>query len=280
MRFVRFGLRGSEKPGAIGADGVIRDLSEVMPALSGPNLDPDNLARLEKLTLADFPEVEPGVRLCAPISGIGKILGVGPNYPDAARLAGFKINPEPTLFAKASTAASGPTDNIEIPRMSARTDWGVELAVVIGRTAKYVSVETAMNYIAGFTIGNDITERNFQLQRSGQWMKGKSHDTFSPLGPWLVTRDEMAGYDDIILRLEVNGEEQQNGSTRDMVFKVPYLVSYISRFMRLEPGDVILTGTPGGVGLSYDPPRFLKAGDRMRLSATGLGEHNYVCVSA
>ncbi|MEF2070428.1 fumarylacetoacetate hydrolase family protein [Consotaella aegiceratis] len=280
MRLVRFGLRGSEKPGALDVDGRIRDISSIVPSLSGSAIDPDNLAGLAGQSLEDLPEAEPGVRLCAPVAKIGKIVGVGPNYHDAAQLAGFKINPEPTIFMKASSSVCGPNDDIEIPRMSARTDWGIELAVIIGRMAKYVPVERALDYVAGYTLGNDLTERNFQLQRSGQWVKGKSHDTFAPLGPWLVTKDEMPNLDDITLRLEVNGVEQQVGHTGEMVFNVPYLVSYISRFMRLEPGDVVFTGTPGGVGLSYDPPRFLKAGDRIHLSGTGLGEHEYVCVAA
>ncbi|WP_342586509.1 fumarylacetoacetate hydrolase family protein [Mangrovicella endophytica] len=218
--------------------------------------------------------------MCKPVERIGKIIGVGPNYRDAALLAGFKVNPEPTLFMKSPSAVSGPNDPIEIPRMATRVDWGVELAVVIGRVAKYVNVEQAMDYVAGFTLANDLTERNFQLQRGGQWFKGKSHDTFAPIGPYLVTPDELRNFDDITLWLDVNGQRQQSASTSGMIFKVPYLVSYISRFTRLEPGDVILTGSPGGVGLSYDPPRFLSVGDRVTLGADGLGQQDYVCISS
>ena len=280
MRLVRFGARGSERPGLIDGNDEVRDLSGHVRSLSGAALDPAALQALARLDVSALPLAPPGVRLCAPLSRIGKIIGIGPNFEEAADLAGFKINPEPTVFMKATSAISGPNDPIEIPRMSNRTDWGVELAVVIGRTAKYVRVEDAMEHVAGFTLTNDITERSFQLQRGGQWTKGKSHDTFAPLGPWLVTPDELADYGELTLWLEVNGVRQQQGSTAEMIFKVPYLVSYLSRFTRLEPGDVILTGTPGGVGLSYDPPRFLAVGDRMRLGATGLGVQDYVCVAS
>lgn len=278
MRFVRFGDRGAERPGCIDSDGRIRDLGDQLASLEGSALDPEELAGWARIDHSSLPLANDGVRLCKPVRRIGKIIGVGPNYGDSAALAGFKINPEPTLFQKAATAASGPNDPIEIPRMANRVDWGVELAVVIGRVAKYVRVEEALRHVAGFTLANDLTERSFQLQRGGQWTKGKSHDTFAPLGPWLVTPDEVA-HDNIDLWLDVNGERQQTGNTRQMIFKVPYLISYISRFMRLEPGDVILTGTPGGVGLSYDPPRFLRPGDRITLGGTGLGTQDYVCTS-
>ena len=280
MRLVRFGARGSERPGLIDREDEVRDLSQHVRSLSGASLDPDALRALALIDAASLPLAPAGARLCAPLSRIGKIIGVGPNFEASASLAGFKSSPEPTVFMKATSAISGPNDPIEIPRMSNRTDWGVELAVVIGRTAKYIRVEDAMQHVAGFTLANDVTERSLQLQRGGQWTKGKSHDTFAPLGPWLVTPDELQDYGDLTLWLEVNGVRQQQGSTADMIFKVPYLVSYLSRFTRLEPGDVILTGTPGGVGLSYDPPRFLAVGDRMRLGATGLGVQDYVCVSS
>ena len=277
MRLVRFGDRGAERPGVLDENGSLRDLSQVA-SQPGPWLfDPDMLAGVD---VPSLPTVEGQVRLCAPVPRTAKVIGVGPNYSESARLAGFKINPAPTLFMKAASAISGPADPIEIPRLSNRTDWGVELAVVIGRTAKYVTVEQAMDHVLGFTLANDVTERSFQLQRGGQWLKGKSHDTFAPLGPWLVTKDALPNYDDVTLWLEVNGVMQQNGSTAQMIFKVPYLVSYISRFMRLEAGDVIMTGTPGGVGLSFEPPRFLAVGDHIRLGGTGLGEQACVCVAA
>ena len=279
MRFVRFGERGREKTGLHRDDGRIGDLSEHLGALEGKTLSPERLASVADLDLDRLPLAPEGVRLCKPVQRIGKIVGVGPNYEDSANLAGFKLNPEPTLFLKAATASCGPTDPIEIPRMATRVDWGVELAVVIGRVAKYVTIENAMSHVAGFTLANDVTERSFQLQRSGQWSKGKSHDSFAPLGPWLVTPDELANYDRLDIWLDVNGERQQQANTAGMVFKVPYLISYISRFMRLEPGDVILTGSPAGVGLSYDPPRFLMAGDRVTVGGTGLGVQEMECVA-
>ena len=267
-------------PGLIDDDDRIRDLSEHLSSQTSEYLDPDRPRRGRPARSRVAPTGGPKACGCAsPCRRIGKIVGVGPNYHDAAGQAGFKVNPEPTLFLKAATAACGPNDRIELPKLATRVDWGVELAVVIGRTAKYVSVEEAMRHVAGFTLANDITERSFQLQRGGQWSKGKSHDTFAPLGPWLVTPDAIGDHDAIDLWLDVNGERQQSASTAGMIFKVPYLISYISRFMRLEPGDIILTGTPGGVGLSYDPPRFLKAGDRITFGGTGLGVQEMECVA-
>lgn len=280
MRLVRFGSRGSEKPGLLDADDAVRDLSGHIQDLSGTGLDPDRLAELRGLDPTTLPLIEKPVRLCAPVRPIGKIIGIGPNYHESARQGGFRISPEPTIFMKAPSAVNGPNDPIEIPRLSTRTDWGVELAVVMGRTAKYVDVEKAMDHVAGYTLANDVTERHFQLQRGGQWFKGKSHDTFAPLGPWLVTKDEGLDPDAIDLWLDVNGERQQSGNTGRMIFKIPYVVSYLSRFLRLEPGDVILTGTPAGVGLSRDPPRFLVPGDRVTLGGTGLGVQSAVCVAA
>ncbi|WAJ29816.1 fumarylacetoacetate hydrolase family protein [Antarcticirhabdus aurantiaca] len=280
MRFVRFGERGSERVGILDRNDGIRDLTGHLDGLSGASLDPANLQRVAALDLDALPLAPDGARLCRPVGHIGKIVGIGPNYHESAILAGFKVNPEPTVFMKAASAASGPNDPIEIPRMASRVDWGVELAVVIGRVAKYVTVEQAMDHVAGFTLANDVTERSFQLQRGGQWSKGKSHDTFAPLGPWLVTPDDLRNYDELDLWLDVNGERQQLGNTREMIFKVPYLVSYVSRFTRLEPGDVILTGTPPGVGLSFDPPRFLAPGDRVTLGADGLGQQDYVCIAS
>ena len=213
------------------------------------------------------------------MSRIGKIIGVGPNFEASAELAGFKVNPEPTVFMKATSAISRPNDPVEIPRMSNRTDWGVELAVVIGRTAKYVRVEAAMDHVAGFTLANDVTERSLQLQRGGQWTKGKSHDTFGPLGPWLVTPDEVGDVHKLSMYLDVNGERCQTGSTATMIFNVPKIVSYLSEIMTLEPGDIITTGTPPGVGLGMKPPKFLNVGDVVTLGIEKLGDQKQKVVA-
>ncbi|WP_188911153.1 fumarylacetoacetate hydrolase family protein [Aureimonas endophytica] len=279
MRLVRFGKRGAERPGLLDGADRIRDLSDHVADLAGAALSPAAIEALAALDPESLPLAPEGAELLTPIGGIGKVIGVGPNFHESAELAGFRINPEPTVFMKAPTSVSGPFDPIELPRLSTRTDWGVELGVVIGSTAKYVNVEQAMDHVVGFTLANDLTERSLQLQRGGQWFKGKSHDSFAPLGPWLVTKDELPGYGEINLWLEVNGQRQQDSSIAGMIFKVPYLVSYISRFTRLEPGDVILTGTPGGVGLSYDPPRFLANGDKVRLGGDGLGVQSHVCIA-
>ncbi|KAB0680282.1 fumarylacetoacetate hydrolase family protein [Aureimonas leprariae] len=279
MRLVRFGRRGAERPGMLDREDRIRDLSAYVPDWSGAALGPDALAEIAGLDPAALPPAPEGSPLASPIGRVEKVVGVGPNFQESAQLAGFRINPEPTVFMKAPTAVCGPNDPIELPRLSTRTDWGVELGVVIGSTAKYVTVEQAMEHVAGYTLCNDVTERNLQLQRGGQWFKGKSHDTFAPLGPWLVTKDEMPDWGETTLWLEVNGVRQQEDKAGRMIFKVPYLVSYISRFTRLEPGDVIMTGTPGGVGLSYDPPRFLGDGDRVRLGGDGLGVQEHVCIA-
>lgn len=279
MRLVRFGRRGAERPGLIDAEDRIRDLSAHTPDHGGAALGPGAIDALSAIEPSTLPLAPDGIELFCPIASIGKVIGVGPNFQESAELAGFRINPEPTVFMKAPTSVSGPNDPIELPRLSTRTDWGVELGVVIGTTAKYVSVERAMEHVAGFTLANDITERSLQLQRGGQWFKGKSHDTFAPLGPWLATKDELPAWGETTIWLEVNGVRQQEDKVGNMIFKVPYLVSYISRFTRLEPGDVIMTGTPGGVGLSFDPPRFLADGDRVRLGGDGLGVQEHVCIA-
>ncbi|WP_152044977.1 fumarylacetoacetate hydrolase family protein [Aureimonas psammosilenae] len=279
MKLVRFGKRGSERPGLLDEAERIRDLSDHVADLAGGGLSPVSIEALSRLDPHALPYAPQEAELLSPIGGVGKVIGVGPNFQESAELAGFRINPEPTVFMKAPTAVCGPNDPIELPRLSTRTDWGVELGVVIGSTAKYVSVERAMDHVVGFTLANDVTERSLQLQRGGQWFKGKSHDSFAPLGPWLVTKDEIPDHNDLTIWLEVNGARQQEDKVGRMIFKVPYLVSYISRFTRLEPGDVILTGTPGGVGLSFDPPRFLAAGDKVRLGGDGLGVQNHVCIA-
>jgi len=271
MKLVRWGAKGAEKPGIVAADGTIRDLSGVVEDISGAVLAPAELARIAALDPATLPVVPEGVRLGAPIAGVGKIVAIGLNYADHAAEAGMVVPPEPVIFAKATSSISGPRDPVELPRGSEKLDWEVELAFVIGTRAKYVSLEAAMEHVAGYTICNDVSERSFQAERSGQWTKGKSHDTFAPLGPWLVTRDEVADPQALGLWLSVNGAICQKGSTATMVYGVAYLVHYLSQFMTLEPGDVVTTGTPPGVGLGMKPPMFLRAGDVMELGVEGLG---------
>jgi 2-keto-4-pentenoate hydratase/2-oxohepta-3-ene-1,7-dioic acid hydratase in catechol pathway len=278
MKLVRYGEPGSERPGVVGGDGRLRDLSVLLPDLDGPRLDPRTLQTLAMLDVDELPAVEGPQRLGCPVGRVGKIVCVGLNYADHARESGHAIPAEPVLFLKATTSITGPNDAVIIPRGSTKTDWEVELGVVVGRTARYVPSDTAMQYVAGYTIVNDVSEREYQLERGGQWDKGKGCDTFSPIGPWLVTRDEIPDPHALHLWLEVNDRRVQDSSTRQLIFDVPKLVSYISHFMTLEPGDVISTGTPPGVGLGQKPePWYLKAGDTMRLGIDGLGEQRQVC---
>lgn len=257
----------------------MRDLSRHVEDLRGEALAPESLERLARLELASLPLVPEGARLGVPVAGISKIVAVGLNYSDHAAEAGMPIPEEPVLFMKATSAISGPYDPVIIPKNSQKTDWEVELGVLIGRRAQHVSQERALDFVAGYTIVNDVSERAFQLERGGQWVKGKSADTFAPIGPWLVTRDEVPDPQDLGLWLEVNRHRYQNGNTRAMVFGVAHLVSYISRFMTLLPGDVISTGTPPGVGMGRKPPVFLKPGDAMRLGINGLGEQRLPVVA-
>lgn len=272
MKLLRYGPYGQEKPGLLDDDGRIRDLSDHVVNLSGDVLGPDRLAQLSSLDHASLPIVEGSPRLGPPVAGIGKILAIGLNYRLHAEETGGKPRSEPMLFSKAITALNGPNDPVMIPRGSEKTDWEVELAVIIGSKAQYVDEDRALEYVAGFTVINDVSERSFQKERGGQFIKGKSCDTFAPLGPWLVTRDEIADPQNLGLRLDVNGQNRQNGTTRDMIFGVVYLVSHLSQFMTLMPGDVIATGTPDGVGLGCKPPVFLKPGDVMEVSVEGLGQ--------
>ena len=272
MKLLRYGPYGQEKPGLLDDDGRIRDLSDHVVDLSGDVLGPDRLAQLASLDPASLPFVEGSPRLGPPVAGIGKILAIGLNYRLHAEETGGKPRSEPMLFSKAITALNGPNDPVMIPRGSEKTDWEVELAVIIGSKAQYVDEDRALEYVAGFTVINDVSERSFQKERGGQFIKGKSCDTFAPLGPWLVTRDEVADPQNLGLRLDVNGQNRQNGTTRDMIFGVVYLVSHLSQFMTLMPGDVIATGTPDGVGLGCKPPVFLKPGDVMEVSVEGLGQ--------
>ncbi|SOC41645.1 2-keto-4-pentenoate hydratase/2-oxohepta-3-ene-1,7-dioic acid hydratase in catechol pathway [Rhizobium subbaraonis] len=270
MKLVRYGKPGAEKPGLIDADGRVRDLSAVVSDIAGEALGRESLRHLKAIDPASLPLVPEGERIGACVGRIGNFIAVGLNYADHAAESGMAVPPEPVLFNKAPSCVVGPDDTVLIPRGSEKTDWEVELAVVIGERASYVSEADALDYVAGYCICNDISERAFQTERSGQWMKGKGCPTFGPLGPWLVTTDEIDPAD-LAMKLSVNGEFVQDGSSSTMVFKVPFLVHYISQFMILEPGDVITTGTPPGVGMGMKPPRYLKAGDRMEVSIAGLG---------
>lgn len=271
MRLVRFGNKGSEKPGALGRDGRIHDLSAHVPDWSAGALAPASLDKVRALNIDSLPLVADGTRLGACVAGVGKIICIGLNYSDHAAETGATVPPEPVIFFKATTAIVGPNDDVMLPRGSEKSDWEVELGVVIGTRASYVTEQEAMAHVAGFCVINDLSERAFQLERSGQWVKGKSCDTFAPLGPWLVTRDEVPNAQALKMTLDVNGKRFQNGSSATMVYQVPFLVSYLSQFMTLEPGDVISTGTPPGVGLGQKPPVFLRAGDVMELEIEGLG---------
>ena len=272
MKLVRFGPAGREKPGLVDRDGNLRDLSGVIADVTPDSLAPRALARLARIKPARLPLVGGRRRLGPPLAGIGKLVCVGLNYADHAKESGMPIPQEPVLFMKSTTAISGPYDPVVIPKGSKKTDWEVELGVVIGRTARYVPKRTALDHVAGYCIVNDVSERELQLEGSGQWVKGKSADSFAPIGPWLVSRDEIGNPQALDLWLDVNGARMQSGSTRTMIFGVATLVSYISKCMTLLPGDVISTGTPPGVGLGRTPPRYLKPGDVMRLGIDGLGE--------
>lgn len=279
MKILRFGEPGQEKPGLLDRNGDVRDLSASITDFNGDFLGDDALAKVRAIDPLTLPLAPVGARLGSPVAGVSKIIAVGLNYSDHAAETAMPLPVEPLLFMKATSALSGPYDPIVIPRNAVKTDWEVELAVIIGRKAAYVCEEAAMDYVAGYAVGNDVSERALQLERHGQWIKGKSNDSFAPIGPWLVTRDEIEDPQNLALWLEVNGDRVQSGSTRNMIFSVPQIVSYVSEFMTLVPGDVILTGTPAGVGMGRKPPRFLKAGDVVRLGVEGLGEQQQTCVA-
>ena len=270
MKFLRYGEPGREKPGILDGNGVLRDLSGQVDDLAG-----DVLARLDSLT-ADGPVVEGNPRLGPPVAGTGKMVCIGLNYRDHAAETGATPPPEPMIFMKATSAICGPNDTLELPRGSTNTDLEVELGIVIGKRAKYITEDQVMDHIAGFVAVNDVSEREYQKRRAGQFTKGKSCDTFGPIGPWLVTPDEIADPQKLGLRLMVNGETRQDGNTADMIFGVVYSVAYLSQFMTLHPGDIIATGTPAGVGLGMDPPTFLKAGDEVVLEVDGLGQQRMI----
>ena len=276
MKLLRYGSAGSEKPGMLDATGAIRDLSGVVPDIARETLSPDSLARLRKLDPASLPRVSGTPRLGPCVGQVGKFICIGLNYSDHAAESGMAVPKEPIVFMKATSCIVGPNDNIELPRGSQKTDWEVELGVVIGTAAKYVTASEALSHVAGYCVVHDVSERAYQLEGTGQWVKGKSADTFGPIGPWLVTADEVADCGNLNLWLEVDGQRYQDGSTRTLIFGVPYLVSYLSNFMSLQPGDIITTGTPPGVGHGKKPPVYLRDGNVVRLGVEGLGEQRQV----
>lgn len=275
MKLCRFGARGAEKPGMIDAQGRLRDLSAHVGDIGGAVLA--NLDALRAIDPETLPLVAGNPRMGAAVGGIGKFICIGLNYADHAAESGMAVPPEPVIFAKYTSAVCGPNDPIIIPRGSQKTDWEVELAFVIGKGGKYIAEADAMAHVAGYMVCNDVSERAFQTERAGQWSKGKSCDNFGPIGPWLVTPDEVPNPNDLAMWLKVNGQMMQNGSTRTMVYQVPFLVSYLSQFFTLYPGDVISTGTPPGVGMGMKPPRYLRAGDVVELGIDGLGSQRQIC---
>lgn len=279
MKLLRHGERGSEKPGLLHDDGTLRDLSGVVPDIAGSVLSDEGLKAIRALDPFRLPEVPAGTRLGACVGGTGKFICIGLNYADHAAESGMKVPSEPVIFMKATSAICGPNDPIIIPRGSEKTDWEVELAVIIGTRAKYVTEAEALDYVAGYAVANDVSERAFQAERQGQWTKGKSCDNFGQLGPWLVTRDEVPDPQDLTMYCRVDGQTMQDGSTRTMVYGVAHLVSYLSQFFTLHPGDVISTGTPPGVGLGMKPPRYLKPGEVVELGIQGLGDQRQVCAA-
>ena len=275
MKLLRHGPKGHEKPAMLDAQGQVRDLSALIPDLRADMLTPEGLAVLRAIDPSRLPVVARPGRMAPPWSGMGKFICVGLNYADHAAESGLPVPAEPVLFTKHTSTVIGCNDPVVLPQGSVKTDWEVELGVVIGRTARYVSEADALGHVAGYCVVNDVSEREYQIERGGTWDKGKGCDTFGPIGPWLVTADEVADPQQLSMWLEVNGHRHQNGSTRTMVFGVAHLVSYISRFMTLYPGDLITTGTPPGVGMGHKPqPQYLKAGDKMKLGIQGLGEQN------
>jgi 2,4-didehydro-3-deoxy-L-rhamnonate hydrolase len=272
MKLVRWGKPGKEKPGIVDSDGKIRDISSIVPDIAGAVLSPAGLAKIAKAKIDKLPVVRGKPRLGACVGHVPNFYAVGLNYADHAAETGAAIPKEPILFNKSTSCIMGPNDEVMIPKGSKKTDWEVEIAIVIGSRASYVSQKDAMDVIAGFCICNDVSEREYQIERGGQWMKGKGCPTFGPIGPWLVTKDEIKDVQKLAMWLDLNGERVQNGSTKTMIFSIKHIVSYMSQFMELLPGDVITTGTPPGVGLGMKPPKFLKPGDVMRVGIEGLGE--------
>ncbi|MEM9250310.1 MAG: fumarylacetoacetate hydrolase family protein [Pseudomonadota bacterium] len=280
MKLLRYGARGAEKPGLLDETGVIRDLSGHIDDLSGAALSDDSLARLRGVDPATLPAVDAGTRIGPCVGNVGKFVCIGLNYADHAAESGMPLPEEPVIFFKATSAIIGPDDTVEIPRGSVKTDWEVELGVVIGKETKYVTEAEALDHVAGYCVVNDLSERDFQLHRSGQWVKGKSADTFGPIGPWLVTRDTVPDPQNLPMYLEVNGHRYQDGSTATMHFGVATVISHLSQFMSLQPGDVISTGTPPGVGMGQNPQTYLKPGDTMTLGIEGLGVQRQAVVAS
>ena len=272
MKLVRFGAPGAEKPGLVDAQGVVRDLSAHIRDITGDGLSPASLDKLRKIDPKSLPAAPQGARLGAPVGRVGNFIAVGLNYVDHAKETGAAIPKEPILFNKLANCIVGPNDDVMAPKASTKLDYEIEIAFVIGTRARYVEEKNALSHIAGYTICNDISERVFQAERGGQWMKGKCAETFGPLGPWLVTRDEIENVQDLAMLLDVNGERRQTGNTKTMIFGIQHLLHYISQFMVLDPGDVVTTGTPPGVALGMKPPKWLVPGDVMTLKIAGLGE--------
>ncbi|WP_315768632.1 fumarylacetoacetate hydrolase family protein [Bradyrhizobium sp. SZCCHNR2012] len=280
MKLVRYGDKGAEKPGLIDTSGQLRDLSAHVRDLDGAAYAPESLKKLAAIDPVSLPAVSGNPRLGAPVTGISKFVAIGLNYSDHAKETNNPIPAEPIFFLKANTALCGPNDAVEKPRGSTKLDWEVEIAVIIGTRAKYVSEADALNHVAGYCICNDVSERNFQIERLGQWTKGKSHDTFGPVGPWLVTKDEIANVQNLSMWLDVNGQRRQTGTTATMIFSIAKCISYVSQFMTLLPGDIVTTGTPPGVGMGMKPPTFLNVGDVVTLGIEGLGEQRQVIIEA
>lgn len=280
MKLVRYGEKGAEKPGLIEKSGQLRDLSAHVQDLTGEAYSPESLKKLAAIDPASLPTVSGKPRFGAPVTGISKFVAIGLNYSDHAKETGAAIPTEPIIFMKANTSLCGANDAVEKPRGSTKLDWEVEIAAIIGTRAKYVSEADALNYVAGYCVCNDVSERNFQTERLGQWTKGKSHDTFGPVGPWLATKDEIKDVQNLSMWLDVNGQRRQTGSTKTMIFSMAKCISYVSQFMTLLPGDIVTTGTPPGVGLGMKPPTFLNVGDVITLGIEGLGEQRQEIVAA
>jgi ureidoglycolate lyase len=279
MKLLRIGAKGAEKPAIVHSDGTIRDLSSVIGDIAGDVLTDEGLATIAAADLAALPVLDADSRIGPCVGHVGKFICIGLNYADHAAESGMAVPDEPIIFFKATSAITGPNDPVIIPKGSEKTDWEVELGIVIGKAARYIGEDAAMDHVAGYCIVNDVSERAFQIERAGQWVKGKSADSFGPIGPWLVTRDDIPDPQNLSMWLEVDGHRYQDGSTRTMVFGVAHLVSYLSQFMSLQPGDIISTGTPPGVGMGQTPPVYLKAGQTIRLGIEGLGEQTQKTVA-